>query len=170
MCWRVPVCTHVFTVWLYKPGESRELSEGGCPGFLSKKDEHLLHNLRCNLLDCSREKITIRKSSQTSEIHHQSQTKKIWSDNTETNQHLCLFFFLLCTFTINQTMWLFSPHLMGSSHCDKRIKTLPYTHFSFLEAVCFAVLPPELSPPADGFSISRAQPPWASLNELGRPE
>lgn len=131
-----PVCMHVFAVWLYKPGESRELSEGGCPGFLSKKDEHLMHNPRCNLLDCSREKITIRKSSQTSEIHHQSQTKQLWSDNTETNQHLCLFFSLLCSFTIKQTMWLFSPHLMGSNHCDKGIKTLSYTHLSFLEAVC----------------------------------
>lgn len=49
MCWRAPVCMHVFTVWLHKPVESRELSEGGCPGFLSKKDEHLLHNPRTKM-------------------------------------------------------------------------------------------------------------------------
>lgn len=55
---RVAVCTHVFAVWLHKPGESRELSEGGCPGFFSKKDEHNPRGLcrRFNLLDYSREK------------------------------------------------------------------------------------------------------------------
>lgn len=40
--------------------ESRELSEGGCPGFLHKKDEHLLHNPRDATCSRVREEI-IRK-------------------------------------------------------------------------------------------------------------
>ena len=65
------VCMHVFSVWLHKPGESRELSEGGCPGFLSKKDEGCAGDATC--LTVAEKKITIKKKKapKTSELQQQ---------------------------------------------------------------------------------------------------
>lgn len=116
------------------------------------------------LLDSSREKIIIRKGSKTSQIHHQSQTKQTKSDSSDTNQHLCLFF----PFTLKQTMWLISAHLMGSSHCDRGLKLFhTLIPASWKQYVCCT---PIWTVSASWGILLSAQPPWASLNELGRPE
>lgn len=67
------VCMHVFSVWLHKPGESRELSEGGCPGFLSKKDEGCTGDATC--LTVEEKKITIKKKSSQDQLTSPTKAK-----------------------------------------------------------------------------------------------
>lgn len=85
---------HVFAVWLYKSEESRELSEGGCPGFFSKKDESCAEDATC--LTVAEKKITIRGKKAPEPVKFTTKTKQITieSGSVATDQHLCFFFFV----------------------------------------------------------------------------
>lgn len=155
MCWRVPVCMHVFAVWLYKPRESRELSEGGCPGFLSKNDEHLLHNPRTNGHPAQQQQ---RKNNHQKKLPNQQNSPP--SQNRSALLVLTLintsvFSFPLMYFHIKADNVTYPSSSDGEQPLWQRIKT--YTHSSQLHGdSLFALLPSELPPPAEGFCRSSA--------------
>lgn len=126
MCWRVPVCTHVFAVWLYKPGESRELSEGGCPGFLRKKDEGCAGDATCSTVVETKKKRKPHQKKLTNQWNPPLKPKKIdktWSIST----NKCHSVFLLM-YVHNKSPW--------SKPTYVRITTFQCPLLSFMEAVC----------------------------------
>lgn len=147
-CVGVCLCMHVFSVWLCKAEESRELSKvvalvSSASGLCG----------RWNQPDCTRGK---KKKPSLKAPEELKFTTKI--------QEVCLHFITASLY--NRTRYIRAPHHHWTGAVDARIS--PWC--SHPQDSLFTALLPDLSQSSDALCISCTQPPWASVNELVKPE